>query len=529
MPAIECSLAATESFCKAPRTSNACRPKSILLQKKIVDHVNRLISDIYSCREGTTFHKFEKILIPRVFELGRLLVSLFFAVWQTHCEDTGLDRCDDPRYRRRQAQPRLLGTFFGEVKYWRTYVHGSSGGFYPLDRILQLPGDKFSLAVVGHMAFLATKVSYAQVTLLLKRFLGWSPSQTSIEKAVLGLGRRTARWFEAAPVAVECVARRVLVIMVDGKASPTVTDEELQRRRTKRAAKTKSSRHARRENRCRYNRKRRKPGDKSKNGRVATVLVMYSLEKSTDKTGRKMLEGPLDKWVYASYAPKRHAFAIARRQADRRGFTAGSGGRIQIVTDGDEDLARYANEYFPDATHTLDVIHAVEYLWRAGRALFPRCAEYVDGWVTELRDLLLDGGATKVVARLNEARARIPKTGPGNKAKRKTMMDIVNYLDKRIDMMRYREWADEDLEIGSGPVEGAVRHIVGQRFDCAGMRWIRERAEALLQLRCIAANGQWDQFLDHVQAELAPTTERVLQPDILSKAPDPLPTFGLPA
>ncbi|MBL4846629.1 MAG: ISKra4 family transposase, partial [Planctomycetes bacterium] len=50
-------------------------------------------------------------------------------------------------------------------------------------------------------------------------------------------------------------------------------------------------------------------------------------------------------------------------------------------------------------------------------------------------------------------------------------------------MMNYDYLLKQDLEIGSGSVEGAVRYVVAQRFDAAGMRWIRERAEALLQLR----------------------------------------------
>ena len=34
------------------------------------------------------------------------------------------------------------------------------------------------------------------------------------------------------------------------------------------------------------------------------------------------------------------------------------------------------------------------------------------------------------------------------------------------------------MVIASGQVEGAVRHVVGERMDCAGMRWIPRRAEA---------------------------------------------------
>jgi hypothetical protein len=34
----------------------------------------------------------------------------------------------------------------------------------------------------------------------------------------------------------------------------------------------------------------------------------------------------------------------------------------------------------------------------------------------------------------------------------------------------------------------------GDSFDCAGMRWVQAKAEALLHLRCIALNGDWEHF-----------------------------------
>ena len=39
---------------------------------------------------------------------------------------------------------------------------------------------------------------------------------------------------------------------------------------------------------------------------------------------------------------------------------------------------------------------------------------------------------------------------------------------------------------------------LGKRCDHGGMRWIKERVEAIVQLRCIEANGDWDRFIDFV-------------------------------
>ena len=67
--------------------------------------------------------------------------------------------------------------------------------------------------------------------------------------------------------------------------------------------------------------------------------------------------------------------------------------------------------------------------------------------------------------------------------------------------MNYKELRSKDLEIGSGAVEGAVKNVIGRRCDHGGMRWIKERAEALLQLRCLEINGDWDSFVRWVHDE----------------------------
>jgi hypothetical protein len=83
----------------------------------------------------------------------------------------------------------------------------------------------------------------------------------------------------------------------------------------------------------------------------------------------------------------------------------------------------------------------------------------------------------------------------------------LRYLTNNADRLDYRLVRSLDLELASGMVEGAVKNLLGLRFDQGGMRWIPERAEALLQLRCIELNGQWDDFirwLDDTRAKQDP-------------------------
>ena len=61
----------------------------------------------------------------------------------------------------------------------------------------------------------------------------WSKFLKSLEDSVLGFGQFTTEWFSSAPVPTG--DGEVLVIQVDSKATPTATEEELEKRRGKRA------------------------------------------------------------------------------------------------------------------------------------------------------------------------------------------------------------------------------------------------------------------------------------------------------
>ena len=56
------------------------------------------------------------------------------------------------------------------------------------------------------------------------------------------------------------------------------------------------------------------------------------------------------------------------------------------------------------------------------------------------------------------------------KSCRQRLRKVRNYLAKRIDKMDYDALRDQDLEISSGAVEGAVNHVIAKRFDSRGMR-----------------------------------------------------------
>lgn len=143
-------------------------------------------------------------------------------------------------------------------------------------------------------------------------------------------------------------------------------------------------------------------------------------------------------------------------------------------------------------------MHVVEKLWDAGSSVHREGSPECRAWVDAQKDALYGGRAWEIVAELDRQLARIARTGPGNKFRREKLGEIRAYIGKRVARMNYDELIDRDLELGTGPVEGAIKNLMYRRMDHGGMRWIKERAEALLQLRCIDANGDWEAFVKHV-------------------------------
>jgi hypothetical protein len=462
------------------------------LRRQLHERLDQAIDACQNNHLQTSFFDFEKALLPHLSALGLLLIQLFLLVRHQRLD---LTACD-PQERYRVSDDyatRNLNTTCGELQYGRAYLiprKGGGPGFHPLDAQLGLTRDGFSPLLVSLFCRLCTRLSFRLTSELGGMFLGWSPAPSTVEEWTLGLGRPAHIYLSTGPLPPG--DGEVLVIECDGKAIPTATDEELKKRRGPRKNKCasrgcKCQRHRGRSHRqSRTKKKKRKPGDKSKNGRGAVLIAMYTLKRGED--GR--LHGPINKKIYGTFSSRQVALQWARQQATRRGFPADTTKTIQIILDGEVCLEQQMRKLFPQAILTLDIRHAQERLWKVGRLLHAEGSQELADWVESLQERLYQGQLEELLKRLRALHFR----GPGSKQKRKVQNQAIAYLQKRVALMKYGEWREQDLVLASGVVEGAARYVIGERLDNSGMRWIVERAEAVLLLRCIEVNGDWDAF-----------------------------------
>ena len=472
------------------------------IEAQIRQAVDTLIRFVRNDCDSLQLMDFERSLWAQLTVLFRLFVALFLAVRHHRLNLVGY-QAEGWRIKKEFA-PRTIKTMCGAVTYGRAYLRRNGEGWFPLDALLGITQDGFSWRVIDLVTQLATQVSYGATRGIMRAILGWSPSTESIESLAIGLGQRAPAFIATQGILDD--DGDVLVIEIDGKAAPMATDAELEARRGKRKhdkrCRCGCQRHRGRKGRKGKKKKRKKCGHNSKNGRSATLVAMYTLRHGED--GK--LCGPINKKVWGQFGTRKAAVEWAREQATRRGFGPDTQKVVQIVIDGERCFRKRVKEFFPNAIITLDLRHAQERLWKAGRLFHEEGSQELEQWVEPLNTLLLGGKVDALVKRLQKILKSIPKRGPNTKNKRETLEKQINYFEERREIMRYDEYYRDDLVLATGVIEGACRYVVGERLDCSGMRWTPEGAEPLLQLRCIQLNGDWDQFItwaaDQTTAEL---------------------------
>jgi hypothetical protein len=129
-------------------------------------------------------------------------------------------------------------------------------------------------------------------------------------------------------------------------------------------------------------------------------------------------------------------------------------------------------------------------LWKAAHAFHPEGSDAAEAFVRERCLRLLEGGAEGVIRGLREMASKRGLKG----TKKKTVRQVCAYLKKNRPRMRYDEYLAAGYPIASGVIEGACRHLVKDRMERAGMHWTPGGAQAMLDVRGMHIEGDWEGY-----------------------------------
>jgi hypothetical protein len=373
----------------------------------------------------------------------------------------------------------LFYSIFGEVAYRRSYYCGEGHGWYPMDAALNLPEKGPSDLRRKMTDELLLHMSYADATEFLARYFPVPVSTRCARQCAIADSADAKAYYDQAGPLPICDEATILVVEADGKGVPMVRPGPAETPEPGQPAEPK------------------KRQGKKKDATVVSVSthipfvrtpeqVAASLFGDTDAYPDAAPETVRNKRVWATLEAKADALKMARQWNDQA-----DGKQIQAhiaLTDGLPGLQNAVTAEFAKHTLVLDLMHPLTYLWKAADAHFAAGPAKSD-WSRRSVLTLLQGQGAQIIEEIdnwletttNQKQIDILETAAG-------------YLERNLPYMRYDEYLKAGWPIATGIIEGACRHIVKDRCERSGMRWTPEGAEAILHLRCVDHNGDWEDY-----------------------------------
>ena len=379
---------------------------------------------------------------------------------------------------------------------------------HPADAVLNLPGGRHSAGLQRLAAVEAARGSFADAREAIERATGVRLGKRQVEQ----LARTAAVDTQAFYAARRPLPRpgRVLGLQADGKGI-VMRPGSLRPGTAARAARASSKLAT-----------RLSPGEKHGRKRMAEIVAVYDLDPAP-RTAADIIptrrnspqdRSPLDtparrpgpvvtgKWLAANVTDDIPAVIAAMfDEAERRDPTHQrtwvalvDGNRQQIDTIRDQATARGVT-----VTILIDFVHVLEYLWKAAWTFFYPGDRDAQTWVADQARTILTGRAVDAAATI-----RHQADEAGFRGRERTGADeAAAYLTRKAPYLNYATALTSGWQIATGIIEGAARFLIKDRMDITGARWSTPGAEAILRLRAVITNGDFDEYWQwHQQQEL---------------------------
>jgi len=397
-----------------------------------------------------------------------------------------------PRRSVERGHERDLQTVLGEVQVTRlAYRAAGSENLYPADARLNLPPARYSHGLRRLTALEAPRSSFEDAQAAIVRQTGQQIGTRQLRQLTLAAVQDVDAFYaqreRTAPDGED-----LLVLSCDAKG--VVMRPEALREQTRTQAQTS----------LRKLKTRLSKGEKSNRKRMAEIVTVYELAPEP-RTAADILPDPdtptpaktrpkaKNKWLKASVTDDARAvIAEMFAEADRRdpnhklawvALVDGNNHQLDRI----KTEARKLNVKIPIV---IDFIHVLEYLWSACWSFFEEGDPAAEQWVHEKALAVLEGKAGIVAAAIRRKATRLAL----EPNKRQGADRCADYLLAKRPYLDYPTALQNGWPIATGVIEGACRHLVKDRMDITGARWGLAGAEAILTLRALISNDDFDQY-----------------------------------
>lgn len=154
--------------------------------------------------------------------------------------------------------------------------------------------------------------------------------------------------------------------------------------------------------------------------------------------------------------------------------------KVAWLGDGAPDNFTMATELCPSAIQILDILHAIQNGTDCGKALLGEGDPGVPLWQARITQLI---DAVSPDAALRELMDCLPHTQSEEQIA--ALNSLVGYYRRNEKRMRYAEFREMGLPIGSGIVESAHGHVLQVGMKRSGQSWSIKRARRMARLRAL--------------------------------------------
>jgi len=440
---------------------------------------------------GTAEHEVERHVFTRMLALGATLLGEFFKSVGPGDLGPTVELKNGEVVRRLPEQPqRRLVTVFGVFSIPR-FVYGSRAGqkieLVPTDQRLQLPDGEMSYLLQDWNQMMSVEQPFGTVARSLQTILGLQQSVDTLEHGNQQMAGAAAAFRAAQPPPDPEAEGELLVVSEDNKGVPMVRPVE---------AKPVGA--------------HLKKGEKANKKQMACIGVVYTADRQVrtpEELVAALFRDPGNKRETPTEACQKRYWAELTREVAGEVVRAQDEvfqhlreevkqrrkeGQVLVhLSDGQTSLEEDRKKYLPRDRKTvdiLDLLHVNPRLWEAAHLFHVEGSDEASAFVRRQMLLVLKGKAKQVIDDLRQAGAELK----GARARR--LKKLCKFLEKNLHRMHYGRYLRAGYPIATGVIEGACRHVVKDRMERAGMRWKVPGAEAMLELRTIDTNGDWDAF-----------------------------------
>ena len=412
------------------------------------------------------------------------------------------------RSHKRDHMERGYHSVFGTVRVARTgYCQVGVSSLFPRDAQLNLPAQGYSHRLQKRVAAKAAKISFASVARDLETETGVRLGTRQVEQIVVGAAQDFDAFYAqpcSEEVQQQVAAKPIQVLTFDGKG--VVMRKEGLRKETRKRAEAHAPKAPQGFHRQ----------DTSNRKRMATVAGLYHIDRHVRTPQmvaqqfaplrlvphpRRVTPKPVGKKLWASLEKSmKEVIETGFAEAKRRDPTQQAD--WVVLVDGDltqlDEIEQAARSSGVEVVIILDIIHVLEYVWKAGKAWLSADDPNLAQWVGDKTLRLLQGEVQSVVRNLRRGATAKRMTS----TQREPIDECAAYLANHAPYLNYPVYLAQGYPIATGVIEGACRHLVKDRMEITGARWGLEGGEAVLKLRALVINGDLDAYWDfHEQQE----------------------------